>query len=108
MKQLVQLREKMAGILTESESNIVVIFREEQDGQRGLRKVADKTQVSFALALDTPARQTSGYSQGDRVHDSYIIDKSGVIRSVLKGTRHDRAQAGEFARELEKIIRSGK
>ena len=74
MKQLVQLREKMAGILTESESNIVVIFREEQDGQRGLRKVADKTQVSFALALDTPTRQTSGYSQGNRVHDSYIID----------------------------------
>ena len=84
----------------------MVIFREEESGQEGLEKVVEKTKVNFLLALDTPVKETSSYSPGERIHDSYIIDKNGIIKSILKGTRYERAKASEFKVELEKIAKT--
>jgi hypothetical protein len=82
---------------------VLVIFREESEGQAGLRKVVQQTQTDFSLALDANAEQTKGYSPGHMVHDSYIIDTEGVIRAILAGTRYDRAQAEEFAKALHDL-----
>ena len=103
MEQLVQLQNNLGEQLKEHNANVIVVFREESEGQAGLQKVVEKTKTPFTLALDTDAVQTSRYSPGDRVHDSYIIDSDGVIRTILAGTRYDRAQSDEFAEALKDL-----
>ena len=106
MAQLVQLQENLTDLLAEYRANVIVVFREEAEGQDGLRKVVEQTKTEFTLALDTNAVQTSRYSQGNQVHDSYIIDSDGMIRAILAGKRHDRAQAEEFAEALKELRKS--
>jgi hypothetical protein len=108
MAQLVQLRDELTESLAKHNANVLVVFREEAEGQEGLKKVVENTKTTFTLALDTPAQQTSRYSPGKRNHDSYIIDPNGVIRSVLEGTRYDRALADEFVTTLDLLAESGK
>ena len=103
MAQLVQLQTEVGDLFEEHRANVIVVFREESDGQDGLKKVAAKTGTRFTLALDTDAKQTKRYSPGNQVHDSYVIDSKGVIRAILKGSRYDRAQADEFATALEQV-----
>ena len=108
MAQLVQLRDELTESIEKHNANVLVIFREEKEGQKGLKKVVEKTKTTFTLALDTPSEQTSSYSPGERKHDSYIIDTGGVIRYVLEGKRYDRAQADEFMTSLDELADSGK
>ncbi len=103
MAQLVQLQNELSEDLRSHHANVLVIFREEREGQEGLKKVINKTGTTFSLALDTPATQTARYSPGRQVHDSYIIDAEGVIQSILPGTRYNRAQAKDFKAALNKI-----
>ena len=100
MAQLVQLQEKIGDLLKKHNATVLVVFREESEGQKGLRKVIEQTKTEFTLALDTNAEQTKRYSPGHMVHDSYIIDSEGLIRAILSGTRYDRAQADEFIAAL--------
>lgn len=103
MAQLVQLQENVGDLFKKHNANVVLVFREESEGQEGLRKVVEQTKTEFTLALDTDAEQTQRYSPGDRVHDGYIIDSAGMIRAILAGMRHDRAQADEFAKALNDL-----
>lgn len=103
MAQLVQLQTELGDLFEERDVNVLVIFREESDGQDGLEKVFAQTETPFTLALDTDAVNTKIYSPGHRVHDSYLIDGGGVVRAILKGTRYDRAQAEEFANALREL-----
>ncbi len=103
MAQLVQLQENVGDLFKKHNANVLVVFREESEGQGGLTKVVDQTKTEFTLALDTNAEQTKQYSPGDMVHDSYIIDSAGMIRAILAGKRYDRAQADEFAKALNDL-----
>ena len=103
MAQLVELRDNAGDLFEEHEANVIVVFREESEGQEGLEKVVQTTKTEFTLALDTPADQTKRYSPGDQVHDSYVIDSKGVIRGIIAGKRYDRAQTDEFAKILEQL-----
>ena len=100
MAQLVQLQENLGALVKKHNANVLVVFREESEGQEGLKKVLEQTKTEFTLALDSNAEETKRYSPGKMVHDSYIIDSEGVIRAILAGTRYDRAQSDEFARAL--------
>ncbi len=100
MAQLVQLQENVSDQIKQHNANVLVVFREESEGQEGLKKVVEQTKTEFTLALDTNAEATQRYSPGKMVHDSYIIDSEGVIRAILAGTRYDRAQPDEFAKAL--------
>ena len=98
-----QLQENLNDLIEEHNANVIVVFREETEGQDGLQKVVEQTKTTFTLALDTDAAQTSRYSPGNRVHDSYIIDSTGVMRAILPGKRYDRAQADQFAKALNEL-----
>ncbi len=100
MAQLVQLQENVGDLIKKHNTNVLVVFREESEGQEGLKKVVEQTKTEFMLALDTNAEETKRYSPGKMDHDSYIIDSEGVIRAILAGTRYDRAQPDEFAKAL--------
>ena len=104
MAQLVQLQENSKDIVERHDAHVIVVFREEAEGQAGLKKVVEQTKTEFTLALDTDAKQTKPYSSGERVHDSYIIDSQGVIRAILAATRYDRAQSDEFAEALDGLV----
>ena len=95
-----RLRENLGDLIEKHNANVLVVFREESEGQEGLRKVAEQTKTVFTLALDTDAKETKRYSPGKMVHDSYIVDSEGVIRAILAGARYDRAQSHEFAEAL--------
>lgn len=103
MAQLVQLQTEVGDLFEKHDVHVIVVFREESEGQEGLKKVVAQTDTKFTLALDSDAKQTRRYSAGNRVHDSYVIDKKSVIRAILKGTRYDRAQAEEFAEAVTEL-----
>jgi hypothetical protein len=103
MKQLVQLQESLGDAIEDQSVNVLVIFREESEGQDGLEKVTKLIKGEYTLALDMNAQQTKLYSPGKLIHDSYIIDNNGVILSILVGTRYNRAQAHEFEEALHDI-----
>ncbi len=103
MAQLVQLQDSVSDLIKKHNANVLVVFREESEGQEGLKKVVEQTKTEFTLALDSNAEETKRYSPGKMVHDGYIIDSEGVIRAVLAGTRYDRAQADEFAKVLNEL-----
>lgn len=105
MKQLGQLQENMGDLFDRHNINVLVIFREESEGQEGLKKVVENTKTTFTLALDENAEQTKRYSVGERVHDSYIISSDGRIRAILNGTRYDRAEAEEFRKVFDNLKR---
>ena len=96
MRQLVQLQNRMGDQLLLYGAQVLVVFREESEGQDGLQKVANRIDADFTLAIDFNAQNTYRYSPGERRHDSYIVDARGVIRAILPGTRYDRAQWDEF------------
>ncbi len=103
MAQLVQLQENVSDLAKKHNANVLVVFREESEGQEGLKKVVEQTKTEFTLALDTNAKETKRYSPGKMIHDSYIIDSEGVIRVILAGSRYDRAQPDEFAKALTDV-----
>ena len=103
MAQLGQLQETAHEVFEPHDANVIVIFREEEEGQEGLKKVVAQTKTEFTLALDLGAEKTGRYSPGDQVHDSYIIDSKGVIRAILAATRYDRAEFDEFATALNSL-----
>ncbi len=105
MQQLVQLQEQAGDLLKKHKATVLVIFREETEGQEGLERVVERTKTDFKLALDLDAEQTRRYSPGRRVHDSYLIDSQGIVRAVLNGTRYDRAKADEFIKALNELAR---
>ena len=100
MAQLVQLQENLGALIKKHNANVLVVLREESEGQDGLKKVVAQTKTTFTLALDRNAEKTKRYSPGKMDHDSYIIDSEGVIRAILAGTRYHRAQSDEFAKSL--------
>lgn len=103
MQQLGELHKNAGELLKKHQANVVVVFREEAEGQEGLKRVVASTKTQFTLALDTPADKTKRYSPGEQVHDSYVIDADGIIRGIIAGKRYDRATSEEFAEILESL-----
>ena len=84
MRQLVELQKAYKEI-QQHDAQVVAVFREEKLGAEGLMRVKKATGVEYPLVLDFEAKHTSRYSQGS--FDTYVIDKEGVIRAVLGGTK---------------------
>ncbi len=103
MVQLVQLQKNASTEFEAHDIKVLVVFREEKDGQKGLQKVVAATSTKFDLALDPGATETTLYSPGKQDHGSYIIGSTGVILAILEGTTSDRAQPEEFIAALDEL-----
>lgn len=64
------------------------MFREEKDGQDGLKKSFERTRAEFPLLLDTPPEETKSYSQAG--FHTYIIGPDGIVHADLPGTKMKR------------------
>lgn len=102
MRQLGELK-RNADKFKAANAEIIAIFREEKDGLDGLKKIKEKTKVSFTLGIDTPAKATSKYSNGAKVFTAYVIDKNGKIQGIVPGDLRNRAKSKQILDIVAKI-----
>ena len=95
-----QLQENYDAI-REHDAEVIVVFREDQEGVEGLKKCRDSADAEFPLLSDLNKESSGAYS-GDGFQ-TYVIDKAGVIRAVLDGTLRDRPMADEILSRLERL-----
>lgn len=100
MRQLVELQENYPAI-QEQDAEVIVVFREDEDGVEGLEKSRDHAGAEFPLLSDLGAESSSAYSGTG--FQTYVIDKAGVIRAVLDGTLRDRPMADEILSQLAQL-----
>lgn len=80
---------------------IVVVFREEQDGVAGLKRSQKTTGARFPLLVDLDAKQTGRYSRDEFA--TYVIDRRGIIRAKLSGTKTVRPTAEDILAKLDEL-----
>lgn len=102
MKQLVQLHAQ-ADEFKKLNTELIFIFREEQEGVKGLEKIKDKTKTTYTLAVDLMNKSTTGYSAKRMTFDNYVVDHSGIVRGIIPGTLRDRATADALIKVLSEI-----
>jgi peroxiredoxin len=100
MAQLVELQENYAAIQAH-DAEVIVVFREDQDGVEGLRKSRDHASAEFPLLSDYGKETSGAYS--DNGFQTYVIDTDGVIRAILHGTLRERPMADVIISELEQL-----
>jgi len=103
MRQLGELKRNAADKFKEQGVEVVAIFREEQSGMDGLKKIKAKSKVEFTLGLDTDAKATGAYSPGKMKFQNYVIDKHGVIRGIVDGSLKSRAQSAQLLEILASL-----
>lgn len=107
MRQLVQLKphaDEFRGLNAE----LIFVFREEGDGVDGLKKIKEKHDPPFTLALDMDKKSTKAYSSARMTFDNYVIDTEGKVRGIIDGTLRDRATAEELMKVLKQIENGSK
>lgn len=102
MRQLVELQQH-ASEFTSLDAELIFVFREEQEGVVGLKKIRDGKKTTYTLALDLDKKSSKAYSPANRTFDNYVIDKSGVVRKSIAGTLTNRATAEELLKTLKEI-----
>jgi peroxiredoxin len=102
MRQLVQLQ-KHADEFENLNAEMLVVFREESEGVDGLKKIKEKHNTTFRLALDFNKKSSKAYSPEEMSFDNFVIDSSGRVRGIIDGTLRDRATAEELIKILREI-----
>lgn len=77
---------------------VVVIFREEKDGQAGLEKSKKTTKAEFPLLNDVEAAKTADYKQ----YGVYIVDTQGNLAFKDAGIKTKRVSPETIMAELKK------
>lgn len=102
MSQLVELRNNSKKDFEKHNVEVIAIFREEKEGQTGLKKIQKRAKTEFTLALDLDKKKTGRYSPKRRTFDNYVIDKSGKIIAIIDGTLRVRGKFKQIADILDK------
>jgi len=82
-------------------AEIIAVFREEKEGEKGLAKIKRKSSTTFTLALDSDKEKTPRYSTGRREFTGYVINPQGVITEVFEGNVRNRAKAAQLIKALK-------
>ena len=102
MKQLVELQ-KHADEFKNLNTELVFVFREEAEGVAGLKKIKDKHNPSYRLALDFQKKSSEVYSPKPGTYYNYVVDAKGTVRGIIDGTLMDRAKSDELLKILREI-----
>ncbi|RMG33109.1 MAG: hypothetical protein D6725_16345 [Planctomycetota bacterium] len=100
MEQLGQLQRHYRAFKKRN-CEVLVVFREEQDGVAGLKRARATAKAEFPLLLDLDAQHTGRYSRGEFA--AYIIDRRGIVRSKLSGTKTVRPAAEEILSKIDEL-----
>lgn len=102
MKQLVELQKQHAQF-EKLDAEVMVVYREEKSGVEGLRKIRDASKTTFTLALDLNKASSGAWSPGKSEFQNYVIDRKGIVRRILPGTKTDRASADVLLNTLRML-----
>ena len=102
MRQLVQLKERESEFKALN-AELLFVFREEQEGVDGLKKIKEKHDPPYLLSVDLNKKETGVYSSKRMTFDNFVIDSKGVVRAVIDGTLRDRAKGDELIKVLKEI-----
>ena len=102
MAQLVELQ-KRSDEFDKLDAELIFVFREEQEGVEGLKKIRDKYKPDFTLALDLDKKSSAAYSPANRTFDNYVVDKRGTIAAIIPGTLRVRATGDELVKILKEL-----
>ena len=97
LKQLAKSYEKIA----ETGTEVIVVFREERNGEDGLKRSKKTSSATFPLVLDLGKIKTAKYSSDG--YATYVIDKSGKISAIHKGTKKNRPQPEAILKSLKSL-----
>lgn len=98
MRQLAQWTPQ-ADKFRATDTEVICVFREEKDGDKGLAKSKKASKAPFVLANDLGAKSTKPY----KAYFAYLIDKEGILRAVKSGTKPKRPAVTEILKEIEKL-----
>ena len=107
MKQLVELKSQKESF-NKLNTELIFVFREESLGVDGLKKIREKHDPPFTLALDYRKKSSAGYSPTPMTFHNYVIDSQGVIRHVIDGDLRRRAKPAALINALKAIESVGK
>ena len=82
-----------------TDTEVLVIFREEQGGLEGLKEAQKTTGAEFPLLLDLNSEKTAAYKD----YGVYIVDKKGKIRFNKVGKKTGRILASDILNALDQI-----
>ncbi len=102
MSQLVELQ-KRAEDFRALDADVIVVYREEQSGVDGLKKIVQVSKTTFTLALDPDKNSSAAYSPEKKTFKNYVIDRTGQVRKILPGTKTRRATADQLLEALREI-----
>ena len=100
MRQLGQLRGHYKNF-QKLDTELICVLREEKGGVGGLKKAYNATRVDFPIVNDLGAKSTKDYSKGG--FHTYVIDKEGVIRAVLKGVKTKRPSPEQIMKAVQSL-----
>ena len=102
MRQLVQLKQKTSEF-KKLKAEVVVVFREERKQVDGIKAIQKRRQTKFTLLTDLGARKTKAYSRKRGQFATYLIDKKGVVREIIDGTKAKRPKSELILAALKKL-----
>lgn len=102
MRQLVELQ-KQAEQFKKLNAELIFVFREEREGVKGLAKIRARTKTDFTLTVDLNKKTSVAYSSKDGAFDNYVVDRAGIVRRIIPGTKGTRATAEELLKALSEI-----
>jgi peroxiredoxin len=102
MRQLVQLQ-KHADDFKNLNAELIFVYREEKEGVDGLKKIKDKVNPTYRLALDFEKKSSGAYSPEKMTFNNYVVDSKGTVRGIVDGTLRDRATAEELTKIFKEI-----
>lgn len=100
MRQLVELKEH-ALEFKNLNAELVFVYREESEGVDGLKKIKDKHDPPFRLALDYEKKSSKAYSPESMTFDNYVVDSKQVVQGIVSGTLRERAKPQELIEMLK-------
>ncbi len=84
-------------------TEIIVVFREENKGVEGLQLTKEKTKSEFTMALDRGKKATPRYSPGRRKFDNYVVGPDGKIVAIIEGSLAKRAKSEKLIEILKEL-----
>ena len=102
MRQLVQLQERAAEF-QKAKTKLVFVFREEEDGVDGLKKIKSRVATDYTLALDLDKQSSKPYSEKKMTFDNYVIRKDGTVKAIIDGSLRTRATADDLLKAIREF-----
>ncbi len=100
MAQLGELQ-KHADEFKQLDAELIFVFREEEEGVEGLKKILAKHPNKFTLALDKDKESSRAYSTKRMTFDNFVIDKEGNVAGIIDGSLRVRATSEQLREILQ-------